>query len=132
MEKPDYKLQEKLGLKPDQITFILNSPNNYEKKLPQAIPLSNANEINQNFDWLQVFYTNRSQLTKEIDQIKRKMSRHGQLWISWPKKSSKIKLDLSDDIVRDVGLSVGLVDVKIAAIDETWSGLKFVYRVKDR
>jgi len=132
MDEHDYKLQSKLGLKPDQTAYILNIPSDYEKKLPQAIPLLDVTMINQDFDWLQAFYTDRLKLTEGIGLIKGKMSKLGQLWISWPKKSSELKSNLSDNTVRDIGLSVGLVDVKIVAIDETWSGLKFVYRIKDR
>jgi hypothetical protein len=54
------------------------------------------------------------------------------LWISWPKKTSKIKTDLDENIIREIGLAHGLVDVKVCAVDETWSGLKFIYRLKDR
>ena len=66
--------------------------------------------------------------------VKHKMflKKNGMMWISWPKKSSKIKTDLYENVIREFGLKEGLVDVKVCAVDETWSGLKFVIRLKDR
>ena len=60
------------------------------------------------------------------------MKTDGMIWVSWPKKASKVPTDLSDAAVRDLGLSIGLVDVKVCAVDKTWSGLKFMYRLEDR
>jgi hypothetical protein len=64
--------------------------------------------------------------------LKSSLAQNGLLWISWPKRSSGVATDLSENIIREIGLSNGLVDIKVCAVDETWSGLKFVYRVKDR
>ena len=62
----------------------------------------------------------------------KKMKKEGMMWVSWPKKASKVQTDLSDASIRDFGLANGLVDVKVCAVDDIWTGLKFVYRVKDR
>jgi len=70
-------------------------------------------------------------LEKDFPQLKKSLSPKGMLWISWLKLSSQIESDLNENIVREVGLASGLVDVKVCAMDEDWSGLKFVYRVKD-
>jgi hypothetical protein len=64
--------------------------------------------------------------------MKNHLDEGGMLWISWPKKAATIETDLDENIVREIGLKAGLVDVKVCAVDEIWSGLKFVYRVKDR
>ena len=71
-------------------------------------------------------------LEAEFPKLKAALTSDGMLWISWPKKSSKVATDLKEDIIREIGLTNGLVDVKVAAVDEVWSGLKFVYRLKDR
>lgn len=67
-----------------------------------------------------------------FDEVKKILNKDGMVWISWPKKSSKIPVDVDENIIREIGLKAGLVDVKVAAIDNVWSGLKFVFRIKDR
>jgi hypothetical protein len=74
----------------------------------------------------------KAALAKDFLKMKKALLPDGALWISWPKRASKVLTDLDENIVRDIGLKNGLVDVKVAAVDETWSGLKFVYRLKDR
>ncbi len=71
-------------------------------------------------------------LVRELKRLKKILEKDGVLWISWPKKSAKTASDLDGNVVRREGLAAGLVDVKVCAVDETWSGLKFVYRLKDR
>lgn len=83
-------------------------------------------------DFIHFFTRSRLQLESEFPKLKGMLSRSGMLWISWPKSSSGLETDLSENIVRRAGLDSGLVDVKIVAVDETWSGLKFVFRLKDR
>ena len=75
---------------------------------------------------------NKEELGKILPQLKSLLNKNGMLWISWPKKASKVMTDLDENVVRDIGLQNGLVDVKVCAVDEIWSGLKFVYRLKDR
>ena len=79
-----------------------------------------------------VFTKSKSELTKEFKRISKQLSPAGMLWVSWPKKSSGVSTDLDENIVRQIGLAAGLVDVKVCAVTEVWSGLKFVRRVKDR
>jgi hypothetical protein len=71
-------------------------------------------------------------LTKEFKRIAESLTPAGMLWVSWPKKSSGVKTDLDENIIREIGLAAGLVDVKVCAVTDVWSGLKFVRRVKDR
>jgi len=79
-----------------------------------------------------VFTKSKAPLTKEFQRISRLLAPAGMLWVSWPKKSSGVPTDLDENIVREIGLSAGLVDVKVCAVSEVWSGLKFVRRLKDR
>jgi len=83
-------------------------------------------------DFIQFFTRERAVLENKFATLKNAITQNGSLWISWPKRVAKIKTDLDENIIRDIGLAHGLVDVKVAAVDEVWSGLKFVYRVKDR
>jgi hypothetical protein len=83
-------------------------------------------------DWIQAFYTRRIDFEAQIAHLRAAIRPNGQIWISWPKKAAKVPTDLDENIIRDVGLAAGLVDVKVAAVDAMWSGLKFVIRLKDR
>ena len=78
------------------------------------------------------FTDRKAELQKNFAQLAGKLVPDGMLWISWPKKASGMSTDLTEDVVREIGLDCGLVDVKVCAIDNTWSGLKFVIRTKDR
>ena len=79
-----------------------------------------------------LFSTSSAQLEKEFARITKALAPAGMLWVSWPKKSSGVKTDLDENVVRGIGLKAGLVDVKVCAVTQIWSGLKFVRRVKDR
>lgn len=122
----------KLGLKPGVKAYTLHEPIGYQDLLPSIIPIINISALSENIDWIQAFYFNKPELEMEIDALKHCLAKDGQIWISWPKMSSKVVTDLSDDVVRKIGLNKGLVDIKVVSISEVWSGLKFVYRLKDR
>ena len=126
-------LTNKLGIKPGFKVTIINPPENYERTLgglPQDVTVSTA--LQGPLDFIHFFTRSREELTHEFPKLKRSLAPKGMVWISWPKRSSKLETDLNENTVREIGLSNGLVDVKVCAIDETWSGLKFVYRVRDR
>ena len=113
---------------------LVNSPKAFKKELgslPAKVQIS-VGDLPGPLDLI-IFFTD-SQLTLEIEfpLLAEKISVNGMLWIAWPKKSSAVATDLSFDIVQQTGLQAGLVDVKICAVNEIWSGLKFVYRLKDR
>ena len=78
------------------------------------------------------FAKDRAELEREFPRLKEVIPKDGMLWISWPKGSSNLSTDLNEDAVRGIGLENGLVDVKVISVDEDWSALKFVYRLKDR
>lgn len=124
-------LAQKLGLEHAIRTAVLHAPAEYEQLLPDFYPAM-SHELHGTLDWIQAFYTSRHDLEKEVALLKAHVAPAGRLWISWPKKSSSVTSDLNENIVRELGLAIGLVDVKVAAINDTWSGLKFVYRLKDR
>lgn len=83
-------------------------------------------------DYLHIFATSEDALVRLLDQFVEALSTQGMLWVSWPKKSSGEDTDLNREVVREILLETGLVDIKVCAINETWSGLKFVHRLKDR
>jgi len=83
-------------------------------------------------DFIHYFATQSDFIEADIALLKEELKPAGMLWISWPKKLSKVTTDVTENIVRDAGLKAGLVDIKVCAVDEVWSGLKFVIRVKDR
>lgn len=126
-------LVTKLGIKPGIRIIILNPPGNYSETLGELPPcVLVADTLTDPFDFIHFFTTRRETLAAEFPRLKQALTPSGMLWISWPKRSSKIETDLTEDIIRVIGLENGLVDVKVAAVDEVWSGLKFVYRLKDR
>ena len=126
-------LVKKLGIKPDYHIAILNAPVDYANTLGELPPVTHG-ELNtaHALDFIHFFTTSRAELEAEFSALKAALNYSGMLWISWPKRSSKVPTDLNEDIIRQIALDNGLVDVKVAAVDETWSALKLVYRVKDR
>jgi hypothetical protein len=124
------KLAKKLNLKAVDKTYILHAPLDYQ--LLQVPEVNTLDELGSEFNWLQAFYYHEDELTRDLPSLKEKMAITGMLWICWPKRSANKGSDLNDVVVRSLGLVCGLVDTKVAAIDETWSGLKFVFRKEDR
>lgn len=128
-------LINKLGLKPGQHACILNAPEDFPKTLgalPKGIQLIQRLPKRRSLDFIQFFTKDRNKLEKTFPQLKAALDWGGILWISWPKGASKVPTDLNENIVREIGLDLGLVDVKVAAIDAIWSGLKFVHRLENR
>ncbi len=126
-------LQDKLGIKPGQTITLINYPSGYEKtlgKLPASVIIGPLEE--GKYDFIHYFTHDKQELQSMFPMLKKHLKPTGMLWISWPKLSSKIVSNLNENDVRSIGLYNDLVDVKVAAIDEIWSGLKFVYRLKDR
>jgi len=126
-------LVEKLGIKEGSQIAILNPPEGYGATLG-SLPKNVApnSKLRAGLDFVHFFVKERRQLAGEFSKLKSSLKPNGALWISWPKAASKIETDLNENVVREIGLKNGLVDVKVCAVDEVWSGLKFVYRIKDR
>jgi hypothetical protein len=126
-------LQEKLGLKSGFRVIFLNPPSTYLADLGELPPgLVITENLSGKFDFIHFFSKSQDELTTQFPLLKESLLPNGSLWISWPKLSAKVPSDVPENLVRDIGLNNGLVDVKVAAVDEVWSGLKFVYRLKDR
>jgi hypothetical protein len=124
---------KKLGIKEGTRVIFLHGPENNPQilgKLPRDAILENR--LRKNASFIHYFAKDQRRLLNDFPELKAALLPDGALWISWPKNSSKVPTDLNDRIVREIGLGNGLVDIKVAAIDEIWSGLKFVYRLKDR
>lgn len=128
-------LAEKLGIKPAMRACLLGAPPGYREALGAAlahVELIASPEAAADLDFVHVFVTARAELAALFPPVKAALAPGGSLWVSWPKKAAKMPTDLDENVVRELGLAAGLVDVKVAAIDPVWSGLKFVYRLKDR
>lgn len=124
------QLISKLGLRPVMRTAIVRSPAGYIDSLELSEPP--MTRLNGLCDWVQYFATSTEQLEAVLPNLKRHLKSDGSLWLCWIKQSSAKHTDLTERDVRRLGLSVGLVDVKVAAITEDWSGLKFIYHSSDR
>jgi hypothetical protein len=126
-------LVKKLGLKAGQRAVFLHAPGDYQRtlgELPASVQCSSR--CSGVADFIQLFASDRASLQEEFEKARGHLAPDGALWISWPKRTSGMRADLDENIIRAAGLKLGLVDVKVCAVDETWSGLKFVFRLKDR
>ena len=126
-------LVEKLGIKPGRRIAIINPPRGFRAtlgKLPPAVTITR--QARGALPFIHFFVVDRAVLEKRLPALLRALAPAGALWISWPKKASGVATDITEDVVRAVALPTGLVDVKVAAIDEVWSGLKLVRRLKYR
>jgi len=126
-------LVKKLGIKAGFRIAVINSPANFLKELgslPENVKITAR--LTKALDLIMLFSGSEKSLKKDFPRLAEKLSTNGMLWVAWPKKSSGVPTDLSFDTVQSVGLQGGLVDVKICAVDEVWSGLKFVYPLKVR
>ncbi len=126
-------LIEKLGIREGFKIAVLGAPDNYATtlgKLPKNVTVQGKHQ--GPLDLIHFFSKESRALQDEFSRLKQALAPSGMLWVSWPKGASGVKTDLNENLVREIGLQHGLVDVKVCAVDETWSGLKFVYRAKDR
>jgi hypothetical protein len=126
-------LQKKLGIKPGISLFVQNAPTDYFdwiSPLPGDVSLKKSSS--KDLDFIHAFVKDQKEFKRLFIMNKKNLTKDGMMWISWPKKSSGVTTDLDENFIRDFGLQEGLVDVKVCAVNEIWSGLKFVYRLKDR
>ena len=126
-------LPNKLGIKPGFRVCLVEAPPDVRAALSAELDECKvANDGKPPLDFAMVFTKSKTALSREFKRISRLLAPAGMLWISWPKKSSGVATDVDENIIREIGLAAGLVDVKVCAVTEVWSGLKFVRRVKDR
>ena len=126
-------LAQKLGIKPGGSVCVQNAPAHY-RRLLEPIPagVTFAAVFSSTVDVLHLFAKSRDVLALSIKDAVKKTRPDAAIWVSWPKKASKVQTDITEDIIRQVALPTGLVDIKVCAVDQTWSGLKLVMRVELR
>ena len=126
-------LPQKLGIKPGLTVVTINAPAKYRRllgRIPDAVTFSDRLKAGSNF--VHLFTDRRSELQKKMSILRSKISDNGTVWVSWPKKSSGISTDVTEDVIRKIALPLGFVDIKVCAVDETWSGLKLMIRRENR
>jgi hypothetical protein len=123
-------LPKKLGIKPGHRVLLLSAPDTFELELPEGVTVGRA--ARGKADVIISFHTERADLAKRMPKLRAAMEPAAGLWIAWPKRASKVPTDLTEDVVRELALANMLVDNKVAALDEKWSGLRLVIRLKDR
>lgn len=122
-------LVDKLGFRPGHRACYVNQPDHFEQllgELPEGVRV--ASRLDGPLDLVVAFVTARRVLEQRLPALRRALAGDGMLWIAWPKRSSGVRTDVTEDVVREVVLPTGLVDTKVCAIDETWSGLRLVVR----
>ena len=126
-------LPRKLGIKEGQRLAFSGAPEGFDRTLG-ALPdgATVKRRARGPLDVVVAFFTRRAELERRFRRLAAAMERGGSLWIAWPKRASGVATDLTEDVIREIALVNGLVDTKVCAIDETWSGLRLVYRLRDR
>ena len=126
-------LIRKLGVKPGALVQAIGAPEHYWDllgPLPSGVRVVAANA--QSADFVHLFVKRQAALAGRLTKLRKRIAPAGMIWVSWPKKTSKVATDVTGDTVRAEALRSGLVDVKVCAVDEIWSGLKLVIRMRDR
>jgi hypothetical protein len=126
-------LPDKLGIKPGMIIVAIDPPENYRKLLapiPSGVNFATRPVGNSRF--VHLFVKERRVLAKHLQSLRHKIAEDAVVWVSWPKKSSGVPTDITEDAIRAVALPIGFVDIKVCAVDDTWSGLKLMIRRENR
>lgn len=122
-------LAKKLGIKEQTTVVAVDAPKGYRgllDPLPAAVKFSS--KIDKTTDIVHVFSTDKAELSRALGSYRKTLQPNAAVWVSWPKKSAKVPTDITEDVVREVALPLGFVDIKVCAIDDVWSGLKLVVR----
>jgi hypothetical protein len=125
-------LPKKLGFKPGMTAVFLDAPEHLDELLGDLEGVTVKRSLRGHADLVMCFVTRRRELERRAARLRQAVAPDGMLWVCWPKKASKVQTDVTEDVVREVLLPTGLVDNKVAAVDETWSGLKLVVRLELR
>ncbi len=128
-------LPKKLGIKPDHLVALINAPLGFDVtlgELPIGVVVNSDSASRFPIDVIVFFTKSERELRKRFKVAAKRLAPAGGLWIAWPKRASGVATDLTENAVRAIGLEAGLVDNKVCAVDDTWSGLRFVLRLKDR
>jgi hypothetical protein len=122
-------LAKKLGLKAGMRAWFHDMPDSVRAEIATAgIALTEEAAPSAGLDAAHIFTTERAELERHLPALRGLIQSAGQIWVSWPKKASKVPTDITEDTIREVALPIGLVDIKVCAVDQTWSGLKLVIR----
>jgi hypothetical protein len=127
-------LARKLGIKPGARVALISAPQEFEStlaELPEGVRIRHR-LAGQSPDVIVAFHSRRTELEHRLPRLAAALDPAGGLWIAWPKRASGVPTDVTEDVVRSLGLAAGLVDNKVCAIDQVWSGLRLVYRLRDR
>ena len=122
-------LAKKLGLKPADLVSVLDAPAGFRKlldPLPEGVRF--VSKFDKNARVAHVFASRAADLRKALAACRKSLAPDAVVWVSWPKKASKVPTDITEDVIREVALPLGLVDIKVCAVDDTWSGLKLMLR----
>ncbi len=122
-------LAKKLGIKPGHRIYVKNQPDNYSELIapvPESVTISKR--LSGRFDMIHFFTRKESELSSHLKKLMIQIEQDGMIWISWPKKASKVNTDVTEDTIRKIAIPIGLVDIKVCAVDDIWSGLKLVIR----
>ena len=126
-------LAQKLGIKPGSRVCTIAAPEIYKQLLaPLPDDVTISTRLSATTDVLHIFATRKTQLAAALRKALATMRDDAVIWVSWPKKAAKVETDISEDVIREVALPMGLVDIKVCAVDDTWSGLKLMIRVANR
>jgi hypothetical protein len=126
-------LPKKLGIKPGHRLGLIGAPDDFEAtlgELPEDVAV--RRRVRGRFDVVVAFFVERRALEQRLETLRASLEPAGGLWIAWPKRASGVATDVDEGVVRELGLAAGLVDNKVCAIDAVWSGLRLVYRLRDR
>jgi hypothetical protein len=125
----DTPLARKLGIKEGFKVFLVKAPAQYRALLaPLPASVRFTSTVNSSTNLVHAFATERSALARLLSTLRKKLSHETAIWVSWPKKSSKVPTDITEDAIREIALPLGYVDIKVCAVTEVWSGLKLVVR----
>jgi hypothetical protein len=127
-------LPRKFGIKPGQRIAFLHAPSAFADalgELPEGVDAPRTT-LRGPLDLIVAFFVERRRLQQRLPRLIAALDPAGALWIAWPKRAARVGTDVTEDVVRELGLAAGVVDVKVCAIDATWSGLKLVVRLRDR
>ena len=126
-------LARKLGIEEGSAVTVIGAPRGYRDLVaPLPAGAKIVKKLPKDAAFVHVFATSRDDLMTHLTQLRKTIAQNGVVWVSWPKKSAKVETDITEDVIREVALPMGFVDVKVCAVDETWSGLKLMIRRDQR
>ena len=125
-------LVKKLGIGEGTTVVAINPPADYEKLLGKLPDGARIVKSEREPSFVHLFVRSAGEMIAALTRLRKQIRSDGVIWVSWPKKSSKVPTDVTEDVIREIALPMGLVDIKVCAVDETWSGLKLMIRKSER